>query len=287
MRIKLFCLAKVSFVSLLLLIGLGAALNAVAQINPNPPKVGTTEITTNDSIIPLVYTVENTGATTVAPVFPSFANLPIIRPLPDPFVFMSTGVRDTSFAAWEQHRNEIMDAFETYMVGTKPDCHDCTITASYVTTSANHYTMTVTVTRNNPTNGLVTVTLTSAIVTPSGTPPAKGWPYIIGVGGATGSLPAGFFTNVAATVVYNISNVTTDDSNTGSTTDPFYKMYAPLCYWTCNGGTHNGTSGQFAAWSWGVSRASSTKCEPLSRPACAASTATSASFSTRLSRSYT
>ena len=44
---------------------------------------------------PQVYTQENTGAGLYpAPVFPSFARLPIVRQLPDPFMF-TNGVRDT------------------------------------------------------------------------------------------------------------------------------------------------------------------------------------------------
>ena len=211
MRIRLFNLTQASLVSLMLLIGFGAAISAVAQVNPNPTGTAParpTEITTNDSTTPLVYTVENTGATSVTPTFPSFANLPVIRPLPDPFVFISTGVRDTSFAAWEGHRQDIFNGFENYMVGPKPDCHDCTITASYTTTSANHYTMTVTVKRDNPAGTTRTVTLTSAIITPTGTPPANGWPLVIGVDGAYGSLGASSFPNIAS-VVYTTSNVTT------------------------------------------------------------------------------
>ena len=58
---------------------------------------------------PLVYTVENTGASFPAPVLPDFAHSPINRQLPDPFVF-ANGTRDTSWPAFEQHRNEWMQA---------------------------------------------------------------------------------------------------------------------------------------------------------------------------------
>jgi hypothetical protein len=266
MRIRLFSLSKTSLVSLMLLLGLGAGQSAVAQVNPNPtgsvpPK--STEITTNDSVVPLVYSVENSGATTGAVTFPLFANLPIIRPLPDPFVYLSTGARDTSFGNWEQHRNEILQAFQKYMVGTRPTCSDCTITASYTTTSANHYTMTVNITRTNAATGTKTTTLTSAIITPTGTAPAKGWPFIIGVDGAYGSLGSSYFPNIAS-VVFTSSQVTSSSSPTP--TDGFYKLYSDtLCSFECSGaptnlppappGTpYNGNSGQFAAWSWGISR---------------------------------
>src|ERR1700752_3594466 len=78
---------------------------------------------------PLVYTEENTGANYPHPVIPDFPQLPIIRQLPDPFVFFD-GTRDTSFAAFEHHRNEWMYALEQNEIGPKPDCHDCIITAS-------------------------------------------------------------------------------------------------------------------------------------------------------------
>ncbi len=56
------------------------------------------ENTSGDSSTPLVYNVENTGASYPAPSFLTFAQLPIIRPLPDAFRF-ADGSRDTSFAS--------------------------------------------------------------------------------------------------------------------------------------------------------------------------------------------
>src|ERR1700722_4414837 len=98
---------------------------------------------------PLVYTVENTGASLPAPVFPDFAHAPINRQLPDPFVF-ANGTRDTSWATFEQHRNEWMQALYKNEIGTKPDCHDCTITATYVPTAGmpTKGTLTINVVRN-------------------------------------------------------------------------------------------------------------------------------------------
>ena len=57
-------------------------------------------------------------------------------------MYLSTGARNTSFGAWEQHRNEILAAFENYMIGPKPTCSDCTITSAYVPTSATKGTLT-------------------------------------------------------------------------------------------------------------------------------------------------
>src|SRR5688572_2105563 len=113
--------------------------------------------------LPLVYDVENTGARYPAPVFPSFDQLPIIRPLPDPFVFFD-GRRNTSFASWERRRNEIKASIENHEIGPKPDCSDCTITASYTppaTGSTAKGVLTVVVTRNGK-----SLTLTSGVYVP-------------------------------------------------------------------------------------------------------------------------
>ena len=227
---------------------------------------------------PLVYTVENTGASFPAPVLPDFAHAPINRQLPDPFVF-ANGTRDTSWAAFEQHRNEWMQEIYKNEIGTKPDCHDCTITASAALTSANHYTLTITVNRaGNP----YTLTFTAAIVLPTPSTvcvqPAAGWPYVIGMGSATGSWPASAFNasvaspsgvtvtpaGCAATVVYSLNSITkyTGGGNAGSTSgshvaDPFYQLYPEYCAGYCNAsnGYPNGSNhGQYASWSWGISR---------------------------------
>jgi hypothetical protein len=140
---------------------------------------------------PLVYTVENTGASYPPPVLPDFAHSPLIRPLPDPFVFFN-GTRDTSWGAFEQHRNEWMYAIEQNEIGTKPDCHDCTVTATYVSSSSTKGTLTINVTRNgNP----YMLTFTAAITLPAAT--GGPFPYVIGMGSATGSMPAAMFTGAA------------------------------------------------------------------------------------------
>jgi hypothetical protein len=272
MRIRSFSLAKESLVSLMLLLGLGTALRAVAQLNPNLPvgSAKSNEITTNDSFLPLVYSQENTGATPGSiegisvsygsPAWPSFANLPIIRPLPDPFLRVN-GARDTSFAGWEPRRQEILNGFGTYMVGPKPDCSDCTITASYTpaySPTVTSYTLTVKVTRTNPTTGVQTSTFTSAITLPSGTAPANGWPFVMSVDGSgyTSAFPA----TAIARVPFTSSQVSTSDGPT--TTDGFFKLYYPqLCDGLCpvlpsipGYATYNGNVGQFAIWAWGVSR---------------------------------
>jgi len=150
-----FGLARV-YLSLTLLLFVSAATQAtLAQNNEN---------TLGDSFTPLVYQVENTGAHFPAPNFPSFGQLPIVRPLPDPFQF-TDGSRDTLFTSWERRRNEIMAAVEKYELGPKPDCSDCTITATYTPPAAGSSTgsLQVIVTRNGK-----SLTLTSGIFIPQG-----------------------------------------------------------------------------------------------------------------------
>lgn len=211
---------------------------------------------------PLVYDTENTGAHYAAPTFPSFDQLPIVRPLPDPFrFFAATGPhhkqRDTSFASWERRRNEIKASIETYEIGPKPDCSDCTITASYVPpASANAKgTLTVNVTRNGK-----TLTLTSGVYLPTnlGSGP---YPALIPMtffasptGVNPGSLGADLFANRPIATIDFVHNQVTSYSfaPVDHSQDPFYQLYPELCAGPCNGAQSN--SGQYAAWSWGVSR---------------------------------
>ena len=194
--------------------------------------------------IPLVYDVENRGANFSAPKFPSFDQLPIIRPLPDPFVFFKNGKRDTSFSKWSERRNEIFGAVQKYMLGPKPDCRDCTIAANFVPnpTNALQGTLTINVTRNG-----ITATQTSTVTLPaSGSGP---FPYIIGFNGTgTGSVPATLLTDVAK-ISFNNNEILT----------AFYSLYPELCAGAAcnvapNYGVGGSNSGQYAAWSWGVSR---------------------------------
>lgn len=220
----------------------------------------------HDGAKPLVYDVENTGANFPAPDFPSFAQLPIIRPLPDAFRF-NDGSRRPRFHDWEQRRNEIMAAVEKYEIGPKPDCHDCTITATYTPPASGSSTgsLVVNVTRNGK-----TLTLTSGVFIPqgmgSGPFPAMipmeiasfsfGGPPITFPPPAQpdyGSLPASVFAGLPiATVGYVSTQVAGLTFGVEAhTTDPFYQLYPELCAGTCTG-TSN--SGVYAAWSWGVSR---------------------------------
>jgi hypothetical protein len=224
------------------------------------------ENTSGDSTVPLVYNVENTGANFAAPTFPSFAQLPIIRPLPDPFLF-ANGTRDTSFSNWEQRRNEIKASVEKFEIGPKPDCHDCTITANYVPAAAGSAagSLTVRVTRNGKSltlnervwlaqgmgDGPFPVVIPMSLAFP---------PFFVPPVPNYGSLPSTAFAGRPIATIDFFHNDVTVYSFFGVSShvsDPFYQLYPELC--AGNGkcgqsGTGPSNSGQYAAWSWGVSR---------------------------------
>ena len=215
---------------------------------------------------PLVYSVENTGAKYPAPFFAPMAQLPIVRPLPDPFVFLPDSPRDhvtrrdTSFASWERRRNQIKAAIEKYEIGPKPDCSDCTITATYTPPAAGSTAkgvLTVVVTRNGK-----SLTLTSGVFIPTGMGSSP-FPVLIPMtffasptGANPGSLPGSVVTSRPIATIDFVHNNVTALSLFGSadhSADPFYQLYPELCAGTCTGGKVS-NSGQYAAWSWGVSR---------------------------------
>jgi hypothetical protein len=251
-----FSLAKASLSLMLLLFVSAASLGAFAEDDKSA-----------DSRPPLVYSVENTGAHYPAPVFPAFEQLPIIRPLPDPFVFFDKDLhddedrRDNWSRSWERRRNEIKAAIEKYEIGPKPDCSDCTITATYTPAAAGAKAgaLQVVVTRNGK-----SVTLNERVWLPQGMgngpfpvliPMSLAFPpFFVPPVPNYGSLPSSVFsTRPVATIDYFHNDVTlysffglSDHSK-----DPFYTLYPELCAGKCTGVSN---SGQYAAWSWGVSR---------------------------------
>jgi len=78
--------------------------------------------------------------------------------------------------------------------------------------------------------------------------------FSFGSGANTGSLPSSVFTSRPIATVDFVHNQITSLSFgvVNHSSDPFYQLYPELCAGTCNGNVSN--SGQYAAWSWGVSR---------------------------------
>lgn len=180
--------------------------------------------------IPLVYSVENTGANFPKPYLPTINELPVIPYLPDPFKYSDGSGSIKNLSDWRYRRAEIKCEIEHYEIGTKPDRPE-DITASY-----SNGTLTVKVTINGQ-----TLTLTSAVLLPPGSGP---FPAVIGVNSPSGSMPASLFTsrNIAR-ITFSHNQVTTYGNP--SNNDPYYKLYPDL---------NIDNTGQYSAWAWGVSR---------------------------------
>jgi hypothetical protein len=178
--------------------------------------------------IPLVYDVENTGASFPKPVLPSISELPTINPLTDPFERSDGSARDTSFASWSHRRAEIKAEIEHYEIGPKP-VRPKNITAGY---SGGTLTVNVTVNGN-------TLKLTSPVTLPPGDGP---FPAVIGIGRGTGSLPSDIFkSRNIAQITFNFGQVMSHTQKRGQ--EPINKLYPDLVY-----------MGAYNAWSWGISR---------------------------------
>jgi hypothetical protein len=186
---------------------------------------------------PLVYNAENTGAGYPAPSLPTLSQLPIIDPLPDPFMWSDNSGRSTNFSDWAKRRNEIRAEIENYEIGLKPVRPD-TITATW-TPGATPGTgvLQVLVTKNGQ-----TLTLNSNVSLPTtGTGP---FPAVIGMNSLNGSIPADIFTSRSiARITFSHNQVTTYGNP--QNTNPFYRLYPDQ---------NINNAGQYSAWAWGVSR---------------------------------
>lgn len=178
--------------------------------------------------IPFVYDVENTGIDCTKPPLPTFEELPVVKPLTDPFEWSDGSGRDTTIEAWTRRRAEIAEEFQQYEIGPKFNNFD-TIYASY---TGN--TLRVTVIANGD-----TLILTTNITLPAGTGP---FPAVIGMNSGTGSLPSNLFTSRGiATIPFAHNQVSVYGAKGPG--DPYFQLYPDILY-----------AGQYSAWSWGVSR---------------------------------
>lgn len=178
--------------------------------------------------IPLVYSVENTGAVYQLPPLPDFDDLPVVNPLTDPFEWSDGSSRDTTFASWSKRRSEIKAEIEHYEIGEKPTQFD-SLWASYADT-----VLTVHIANNGN-----TLTLTSKIILPEGEGP---FPAVIGIGSGNGSLPSSIFeSRNIAQIPFQFWEVMAHTQNRGS--EPINTLYPDLVH-----------MGAYSAWSWGVSR---------------------------------
>ena len=179
--------------------------------------------------VPLVYSVENTGASCKAPPLPNPSQLPNVSKLPDPFSWSDGSGRVKTLADWECRRNEIKAEIENYELGKKPNPPQ-SIKATY-----SGGTLTVVVNDNGG-----SLTLTSKLSVPSGSGP---FPVIIGMNSGTGSLGGNLFSGFIQ-VPFNHDQCAQYSMNGQKNTNaPFYRMYPNLKQ-----------AGDYIAWSWGVSR---------------------------------
>src|SRR5262249_13684667 len=143
--------------------------------------------------------------------------------------------RDASFAGWERRRNEIKAAVEKYEIGPKPDCSDCTITASYTPPAAGSTAkgvLKVVVTRNGK-----SLTLTSGVYIPTGMGSSP-FPVLIPMtffavpsGANPGSLPSSVVTSRPIATVDFVHNEVASLSFgvVDHSADAFYQLYPELC----------------------------------------------------------
>ncbi|QEG00465.1 Endo-1,4-beta-xylanase A precursor [Stieleria maiorica] len=178
--------------------------------------------------VPLVYDTEHSGAEFAAPVLPTYDQLPIVRPLPDPFAWSDGSGRSTEFNDWSRRRSEIKAEIEHYGIGKKPPRPD-DIAATF-----DDGTLTVTVTENGE-----TLTLTAKVNLPEGDGP---FPAVIGVGFGSGSLPPGIFASrKIAMIPFNFAQVMSHTQKRGQ--EPINRLYPDQI-----------SIGAYSAWPWGISR---------------------------------
>ncbi|MCC9599344.1 hypothetical protein LOC67_02140 [Stieleria sp. JC731] len=177
---------------------------------------------------PLVYQVENTGADFPTPVLPEFGDLPMVRPLPDPFEWSDKKGRSTEFSDWSRRRNEIRCEIEHYGIGEKPNRPE-DIKAKF-----ENGVLTVDITVEGQ-----TLQLTSEIQVPEGDGP---FPAVIGIGRGSGSLPADLFKDRGILQIpFNFQQVMSHTQKRGQ--EPINRLYPKQT-----------AIGAYSAWSWGISR---------------------------------
>lgn len=189
--------------------------------------IATTFLSAQD--IPLVYQVEHTGKDCAPPILPSFDELPVVKPLTDPFLLSDGSKRTTEFSDWPCRRAEILQEIQHYEIGPKPGKPQ-EMTASFDADTL----LTIHIRVNGE-----TLTLSSKVSLPKGEGP---FPAVIGIGRGTGSLPPDIFTERdIATIAFDFRQVMSHTQTRGS--EPINKLYPDLEHF-----------GAYSAWSWGISR---------------------------------
>ena len=179
---------------------------------------------------PRVFDLEHTGAGFTKPAWPAFDQLPIVRPLPDPFAWSDGSGRSTEFKDWARRRAEIKAEIERFGIGEKPP------RPKEIRADFKDGVLTVSLTEQGE-----RLTLTARVQVPEGDGP---FPAVIGIGfgGGTGSLPRDIFASrKIATIAFDFKQVMSHQQKRGE--EPINRLYPER--------THIGA---YSAWSWGISR---------------------------------
>ena len=183
--------------------------------------------------VPLVYSVENTGAKYDAPSFFTPSQLPSVSTLPNPFVFSDGKKEVKKFKQWTKRRAEIAQEIQYYEIGQKPSVPMDSIDARM---SGDTLIVDVHV------NGEVLTLQTPIFYPQEGTAP-----YPLMIGASNNSLPAKLFKdrNIAMMVFFErqVNNYSQFGRPSGRGNYEFDRLYPEL--------TENGA---YSEWAWGFSR---------------------------------
>lgn len=181
----------------------------------------------SSTIIPTVFSVENSGASYAKPAKLTSDQMESYAMLPDPFAWSDGSGRSEDFADWEKRRNEIKSEVEYYEIGEKPEVDREQVDADF---ENGVLTVTVKVGEN-------IATLTSNLTIPSGDGPH---PVFIAMG--MSSLSSLF--NGCISMSFSHDQVATYGSDSKRyPNDPFNVLYPELY-----------DNGNYSKWAWGVSR---------------------------------
>lgn len=182
--------------------------------------------------IPLVYGVENTGAS-ANPVFPTKEQAPKVEKLPDPLEWSDGSGRVKDFSDWARRRGEIAKEIQHYEIGEKP-----MVDSKDVEASMHGNTLTV-----NVTVGGQSIHLCATITYPTVGKP----PYALLIGTSGISLPKDVYaTRPIATMIFNekqVNNYSQFGRPDGRGNFNFDKLYP-----------HLKDNGAYSEWAWGLSR---------------------------------
>ena len=185
--------------------------------------------------MPLVFSVENTGAKFAEPEYGTADQMPDMPTLPNPFIFANGKKEAKNLEQWQQRRSEIAHLIQHYEIGTKP-----TVSMDDIDARMSGDTLIVDVHVNGQ-----TLTLSTPIFYPKeGTAP---YPLIIGA--SNNALPRKLFTdrNIAMMVFYerqvNSYSQMNRGGGAGRGSYAFDRLYPELK-----------ENGAYSEWAWGFSR---------------------------------